>query len=42
VGEHPHRGRGMEDKIGLEGRPGKGLTFEMQIKKIPNKREKRV
>jgi hypothetical protein len=24
----------------LEGKPGKGLTFEMEIKKISNKKEK--
>ena len=30
VGEHPHRGRGRRDGMGVsEGRPGKGKTFEM-------------
>ena len=41
VGEHPHRSRGkddgMEDSRG-QGKPGKGTTFEMQIKKISNKK----
>jgi hypothetical protein len=30
VGEHPHRGRGRGRRWGFpEGRPGKGITFEM-------------
>ena len=30
VGEYPHRGRGRGDGMGvLEGRPGKGITFEI-------------
>jgi hypothetical protein len=38
VGEQKERGgnRGFS-----EGKPGKGITFEMQIKKISNKKEKR-
>jgi hypothetical protein len=38
VGEHPHRSRGGGWESGfLEGKPGKGITFEMQMKKISNK-----
>jgi hypothetical protein len=34
VEEHPHRSRGREDGIGDRRRgPGKGIIFEMQIKK---------
>ena len=29
-GGHPHRSKGKEDKRGFwEGKPGKGITFEM-------------
>jgi hypothetical protein len=43
VGEHPHRvrGEGKWDREFPEGRPGKGITFEMQIKKISNKRKRK-
>jgi hypothetical protein len=37
--EHLHRSRGREDVIGgfqEGGKLGKGITFEMQIKKISN------
>jgi hypothetical protein len=39
VGEHPHRsrGRGGEGGGDAEGKPRKGITFEMQINKITNK-----
>ena len=39
VKEYPHRSRGREDGIGCfqeGGKLGKGITFEMQIKKISN------
>jgi hypothetical protein len=39
VEEHPHRSRGREGVIACfqeGGKPGKGITFEMQIKKISN------
>jgi hypothetical protein len=39
--EYPHKSRGREDVIGCfwEGRKlGKGTTFEMEIKKISNKK----
>ena len=32
----PYRSRGREDEIGGFQRGGKGITFEMQIKKIHN------
>lgn len=38
VEEHPHRSRRREDVIGCfweGGKPGKGITFEMQIKHPP-------
>jgi hypothetical protein len=41
VEEHPHRSRGREDVIGCfqeGGKPGKGITFEISIKKISNKK----
>jgi hypothetical protein len=41
--EHPHRSWGREDVIGCfreEGKLGKGITFEMQIKKISSKKKK--
>jgi hypothetical protein len=41
VEEHPHRSRGREDVIGYfweGGKLGKGVKFEMQIKKISNKK----
>jgi len=42
-GEHPHRSRRRGMGWGFpEGRPGKGITFEMQIKKICNKRKKNL
>lgn len=39
VGEHPHRSSVRGDRIGefAEGKPGKGITFEMKIKKMPHK-----
>ena len=40
VQELPHRSRRKEDVIGCfqeGGKPGKGIIFEMQIKKISNK-----
>jgi hypothetical protein len=42
VEEHLHRSRGKEDVVGCfqEGEKlGKGITSEMQIKKISNKRK---
>ena len=42
VGEHPHRGRGEGNRIGVsEGEPRKGKTFEMQIKNISNLKKKK-
>ena len=41
VEEHPHRSREREDVIRCfqeGGKPGKGITFEMLIKKISNKK----
>jgi hypothetical protein len=38
VEQYPHRGRGRGNGIGAFLRPGKGITVEMQIKKISNKR----
>jgi hypothetical protein len=35
-----NRGRGYWGGCFLEGKPGKGITFEMQIKKISNKKRK--
>jgi hypothetical protein len=39
VGEHPHRGRGrgVEWVFLGEKKPGRKITFEMQINKITNK-----
>jgi hypothetical protein len=38
VGEDLHRRRGRGDGIGCsEGKPGKGITHEMYIKKISDK-----
>jgi hypothetical protein len=36
VGEHSYksRGKGAWDRGFVEGKPGKGITFEMQINKI--------
>jgi hypothetical protein len=39
VGE---QGEGRGDKGFSKGKPGKGITFEMQIKKISNKKRKAV
>jgi hypothetical protein len=40
VEEHLHRCRGRRDGIRVwGGKPGKGITFEMQIKKISNKKK---
>jgi hypothetical protein len=39
VGEHLHRSMGRADKMGVLRLLGKGITFEMQIKKI-SKRKK--
>jgi hypothetical protein len=40
VGEHPQKGKGEGWGRGFpKGRPGKGETFEMKIKKISNKKE---
>ena len=39
VGELVSRDVGRGDRGVLEGKPGKGITFEMQIKKISNKNE---
>jgi hypothetical protein len=33
VGELPYRSRGKKDKGVLEGKPGKGITFEMLKKR---------
>jgi hypothetical protein len=33
-------GEGIGDRGFLERKLGKGITFEMEIKKIPNKKEK--
>jgi hypothetical protein len=39
-GDHPHRGRGGGlDKGFTQGRPGKGITFKMYIKKISKKKK---
>ena len=41
--EHPHRSRGREDRIGAileRGELGKGITFEIEIKNIYNKKER--
>jgi hypothetical protein len=39
VGEHLQRSRGRRDGMGLSrGETGKGITFEMQINKISNKK----
>jgi hypothetical protein len=42
VGKHPYRSRGRGDGMGVSmedgGKPGKGITFEMLIKKISNKK----
>ena len=41
--EQPHSSRGKEDRIGVfreEDILGTGITFEMQIKKISNKKER--
>jgi hypothetical protein len=41
--EHPHRSSGREDGTGgfwEGGKSRKGITLEMQIKKISNKNEK--
>jgi hypothetical protein len=41
VREQPHRGKGGGIDRGFgEGRPGESITFEMEIKKISNKRKK--
>jgi hypothetical protein len=40
VEEHPLRSRGRGDVWRFPGE-GKGITFEMQIKKISNKRRKK-
>ena len=45
--KHPHRRRGRGDGLGgshasVGGKQGKGVTFEMQIKKICNKKKKRL
>jgi hypothetical protein len=43
VGEHPQRSRvrgGGGDKKFVEGKLGRGITFEIQINKITNKNEK--
>ena len=43
VEEHPHRSRGREDMLGCfwkGGKPGKGITFENEIKKISKERKK--
>jgi hypothetical protein len=37
--EHPHRSRGRCDRVFLGGKPGKGITFEMLIKKISNNKK---
>jgi hypothetical protein len=31
--------KGRQDKEFLEGKPGKGITFEMYIKKLSNKKK---
>jgi hypothetical protein len=41
VGRLVNRGRGGWDRGFLEGKPGKGITFEMQIKKISKKKKKK-
>jgi hypothetical protein len=41
VEEHPHRSREREDGIGGSwegGKPGKGITLEIQVKNITNKK----
>jgi phage/plasmid primase-like uncharacterized protein len=38
VGE---QGDGVGDRVVLEGKPGKEITFEIQIKKISNKSKKK-
>jgi hypothetical protein len=35
------QGEGRWDRGFLEGRPGKGIAFKMQIKKISNKRKEK-
>jgi hypothetical protein len=42
VGELVSRDVGRGERGVLEGKPGKGITFEMQIKKISNKKYKTV
>jgi hypothetical protein len=39
VGKHPHRSgeEGGWDRWLAEGKPGRGITFEMYINKITNK-----
>jgi hypothetical protein len=41
--EHPHRGGEGCDRGFLKGKPGRGITYEMQTNKITNfkKKEKR-
>jgi hypothetical protein len=47
VGKHPHRSRGKGGGIGCFGRRGggrlgNGITLEMKIKKIYNKRKEKI
>jgi hypothetical protein len=43
VTEHPHRNRGSRDGIwDFRGEQRKEMTFEMQIKKISNKKIKKI
>jgi hypothetical protein len=42
VEEHPHRGKGEGDWMGvLEGKLGKGETVEMYINKMTNRKRKK-
>jgi hypothetical protein len=45
VGKYPHRSRGRGNGMGVsgaEGNGGKGITFEMEINKISNKKEREL
>jgi hypothetical protein len=37
--EHPHRGRGGRDRGIVERKLGRGITFEIYINKITNKKK---
>ena len=42
VRKHPYRSRGRGDRMAVfRGKPGKGITFVMLIKKISNKKSRR-